>query len=103
MENEIVYFDLNRRQLKDGGPQVPQLVEPPEVGGLRLEERLRLRRRLFRADDLVAVRVQGLHEVDDLGLGSDESGRSDGSFRFDYTQTLTAFTGRPWWSAIRFG
>ena len=77
MQNEIVYFDLNLRQLKDGGPQVPQIVEAAEVGGLRLEERRRLRHHLFHADDLVAVRVQGLHEVDDLGLGSDEAGGSD--------------------------
>ena len=54
-----------------------QIVEAAEVGGLRLEERRRLRHHLFHADDLVAVRVQGLHEVDDLGLGSDEAGGSD--------------------------
>ena len=106
--NEIVLFDLNRRrrrrQLKDGGPQVPQLVEASEVGGLRtysckpgisaslecstmllglrtlylrLEEGLWLGEDLLHADDLVAVLIQGLHEVDNLRLGGDEAGGPD--------------------------
>ena len=44
---------------------------------LRLEEGLRLGEDLLDADDLVAVLVQGLHEVDDLRLGGDEAGGPD--------------------------
>ena len=44
---------------------------------LRLEEGLRLGEDLLDADDLVAVLVEGLHEVDDLRLGGDEAGGPD--------------------------
>ena len=44
---------------------------------LRLEEGLRVGEDLLDADDLVAVLVQGLHEVDDLRLGGDEAGGPD--------------------------